>query len=105
MPPSPNNRLAISPQQQLLLLLLRAEENEVVVAFDEDANAWLSARRMFLLLRTSFVARGLQSDEHIFAKNIKNFQDVDDDTNTISTRGRNRRLCVVPILSFWRRYV
>jgi hypothetical protein len=70
MPPSPNNRLAISPQQQLLLPL-RAEENEVVVAFDEDANAWLSARRMFLLLRTSFVARGLQSDEHIFAKNIK----------------------------------
>jgi hypothetical protein len=49
MPPSPNNRLEISPQQQLLLLL-RAEENEVVVAFDEDANAWLSARRIFLLL-------------------------------------------------------
>ena len=25
---------------------LRAEESEVVVAFDEDANAWLSARRI-----------------------------------------------------------
>jgi len=102
MPPSPNNRLAISPQQQLLLLL-RAEENEVVVAFDEDANAWLSARRMFLLLLLS-LREGFKVT-NTFLQKILNFQDVDDDTNTISTRGRNRRLCVVPILSFWRRYV
>lgn len=104
MPPSPNNRLAISPQQQLLLLLpLRAEENEVVVAFDEDANAWLSARRMFLLLLLS-LREGFKVS-NTFLQKILNFQDVDDDTNTLSTRGRNRRLCVVPILSFWRRYV